>query len=599
MSAALETAGQLRDSQSADTGNHAASAFAEAGVSQRMTATYSPEDNKLRLYSVGRLPADIYARVRAAGFIYAPRQELFVAPAWSPAREDLLVELCGEIGDEDTSLVERAEERADRFEGYQEKRASDADRAHAAVESITQNIPFGQPILVGHHSERHARKDAERIETGMRKAVKMWETSKYWEQRAAGALAHAKYKELPQVRARRIKSLKADLRRCEAAFTPCNGGRVILQPRWNDNGPEPKRIPHVMTGQGRAKHWTPVEDLPRIKASYIRWMAHYHNRITYETAMLNEQGAGALIAPKPRPKQLPLLNYKVESLPVNHFGRGETWKMIELTSFQFKSIGEDYRGTKEINGTHRVRSAIVKIDAEGKYVARSFPGFEKTAHVLVFLSDVKNHPQPAPSTPAPAPVQRKPEFTPRAPEPKSAEESKFDAMKKSLSAGVKAVAVNNLFPTPPAIAARLVKLAAIEDGHDVLEPSAGTGNILRAIHGPCITIAVEQSHSLIESLRPLASRVICADFLALTAIDLGRFDRIVMNPPFENAADIKHINHARTLLKPGGCIVAICANGPRQRDALMPIATAWIDLEPGSFADSGTQVNTAIVIIEA
>jgi hypothetical protein len=63
---------------------------------------------KLRLYSSTRLDRELYARVRGAGFIYAPKQELFVAPMWTPEREDLLIELCGEIDDEDTSLVERA-----------------------------------------------------------------------------------------------------------------------------------------------------------------------------------------------------------------------------------------------------------------------------------------------------------------------------------------------------------------------------------------------------------------------------------------------------------------------------------------------------------
>ena len=49
----------------------------------RYTATYSPEDNKLRLYPSGRLPGDTYARVKAAGFKWAPKQQLFVAPAWA------------------------------------------------------------------------------------------------------------------------------------------------------------------------------------------------------------------------------------------------------------------------------------------------------------------------------------------------------------------------------------------------------------------------------------------------------------------------------------------------------------------------------------
>lgn len=83
------------------------------------TATYSPEDNKLRIYPDFRLAKDVYERVRRAGFIWAPRQKLFVAPSWTPSREDFLIEMCGEIGDEDATLVDRAEERADRFEDLQ------------------------------------------------------------------------------------------------------------------------------------------------------------------------------------------------------------------------------------------------------------------------------------------------------------------------------------------------------------------------------------------------------------------------------------------------------------------------------------------------
>ena len=172
------------------------------------SATYSPEDNKLRIYPSSRLSKELYERVRASGFIWAPKQELFVAPMWTPEREDLATELCGEIEDEDKGLVERAEERAERFGEYSGHRAEDAERANDAVSAIADNIPFGQPILVGHHSEKRARRDAQKIENGMRFAVKMWETSEYWTRRAAGAIHAAKYKERPDVRARRIKSWK-------------------------------------------------------------------------------------------------------------------------------------------------------------------------------------------------------------------------------------------------------------------------------------------------------------------------------------------------------------------------------------------------------
>lgn len=180
-----------------------------------MRATYSPEDNKIRIYPDSRLDADLYMRVKNAGYTWAPKQELFVAPAWSPAREDIALELAGDIEDEDTSLVDRAEDRAERFDQYSEHRAQDAESAERSVQAIAGGIPLGQPILVGHHSERHARRDAEKIENGMRKAIKAWETSAYWLQRASGAIAAAKYKERPDVRARRIKGLEADLRKMQ------------------------------------------------------------------------------------------------------------------------------------------------------------------------------------------------------------------------------------------------------------------------------------------------------------------------------------------------------------------------------------------------
>ena len=176
------------------------------------TATYSPDDNKLRLYATSRLDADTYARVKAAGFRWAPKQELFFT-TWTPQAEDIALELAGEIDDDDKSLTERAEERAGRFEVYSEKRATEAGQAKAAIDSISKRFEFGQPILVGHHSERKARKDAERIENGMRRAIRLWETSEYWQSRAAGAIRHAKYKELPAVRACRIKTIEADLRK--------------------------------------------------------------------------------------------------------------------------------------------------------------------------------------------------------------------------------------------------------------------------------------------------------------------------------------------------------------------------------------------------
>ena len=52
-------------------------------------------------------------------------------------------------------------------------------------------------------------------------------------------------------------------------------------------------------------------------------------------------------------------------------------------------------------------------------------------------------------------------------------------------------------------------------------------------------------------------------------------------------------------LKPGGKLVALCANGPRQREAFMNEAEHWEDLPAGSFREQGTNVNVALMVLTA
>lgn len=174
--------------------------------------TYSPEDNKLRIYPDARIDEETAVRLKHCGYRWAPGQKLWVAPAWTPDREDLLIELCGAVEDESTSLAERAEQRAERFSEYSENRTADAAEANQKADRIASLRPMGQPILVGHHSEGRARRDLERVQENTRKAVKFWDQAEYWKRRAAAAVRHASYKSEPAVRARRIKELEKQLR---------------------------------------------------------------------------------------------------------------------------------------------------------------------------------------------------------------------------------------------------------------------------------------------------------------------------------------------------------------------------------------------------
>jgi hypothetical protein len=78
--------------------------------------------------------------------------------------------------------ADRAEALDDRAARLAREAAGHSDRAHAA----TAQIPFGQPILVGHHSERRHRAAIARSDSAMRRSI---ETRREAEGAANGAAA--------------------------------------------------------------------------------------------------------------------------------------------------------------------------------------------------------------------------------------------------------------------------------------------------------------------------------------------------------------------------------------------------------------------------
>lgn len=119
----------------------------------------------------------------------------------------------------------------------------------------------------------------------------------------------------------------------------------------------------------------------------------------------------------------------------------------------------------------------------------------------------------------------------------------------------------DFFPTPSTVAMEMVQKAGVEKGMDVLEPSAGNGNIAEMIRLAGVTPdVIEISDELRKILEAKGFNLIGYDFLA-TDFEGRRYDRIVMNPPFSNSQDIKHVTFAYELLKPGGRIVAIMGEG--------------------------------------
>ncbi|MBS0592032.1 MAG: DUF3560 domain-containing protein [Proteobacteria bacterium] len=80
---------------------------------------------------------------------------------------------------------ERRERRAERRRSWAEDRTRKAGAAAEAARAATAGIPFGQPILAGHHSQRRHERALERADDKTRKAVEHSRMADHHEQAAS------------------------------------------------------------------------------------------------------------------------------------------------------------------------------------------------------------------------------------------------------------------------------------------------------------------------------------------------------------------------------------------------------------------------------
>jgi hypothetical protein len=159
------------------------------------------------------------------------------------------------------------------------------------------------------------------------------------------------------------------------------------------------------------------------------------------------------------------------------------------------------------------------------------------------------------------------------------------------------------FYTPPERAAHLVELADIGPGIDVLEPSAGVGNIAdELIKTECDLSVIEIRPDSQLTLQKKGYNLIGGDFLVYNE---RQFSRIVMNPPFTRQQDIDHVTHAWSLLKPGGRLVAIMSSSTVHRENRKAqqfrglLDYGWYEEnEDDAFKASGTTAKTITVVLD-
>lgn len=169
------------------------------------------------------------------------------------------------------------------------------------------------------------------------------------------------------------------------------------------------------------------------------------------------------------------------------------------------------------------------------------------------------------------------------------------------------------FETPELLADRVAELADVEAHHSVLEPSAGTGRLVRAVMARCArarVTAVEIDPNHVDALSGICDDVLRGDFLTMDFVKFGGFDRVIANPPFSGRVWQKHVTRMIDLLKPGGRLVCVLpASASVITDANEVLHNrltdtddfeemAFLPVPPGSFKESGTDVNTVILVAQ-
>ena len=165
------------------------------------------------------------------------------------------------------------------------------------------------------------------------------------------------------------------------------------------------------------------------------------------------------------------------------------------------------------------------------------------------------------------------------------------------------------FETPAEIADWLVSLVGeLDAGMRILEPSAGRGAIVKAIHRVCPEVTVDCYELMPENREFLQTiqnaRVMGENFEEERAT--YQYDIIVANPPFSKNQDIRHLRRMYAWLKPGGTVAAITSThwtlGQEKacidfKDWIKRVDAHTYEIGEGQFASSGTKVNTMAIVI--
>lgn len=157
----------------------------------RAELTINYDDGWLRFDPGEHLGKELFAFIAQKVMSWKRGEQKFAGP-WTPEREDFFREYFGvEMEPDDTDLLQLAYRRAEYYKAWSHSAHKRSAEAHKRFGDIMSYIPLGQPILVGHHSEKRHRRDLANAESSMSRAVDAHKRAEKWDERAAETVRHA------------------------------------------------------------------------------------------------------------------------------------------------------------------------------------------------------------------------------------------------------------------------------------------------------------------------------------------------------------------------------------------------------------------------
>jgi len=169
------------------------------------------------------------------------------------------------------------------------------------------------------------------------------------------------------------------------------------------------------------------------------------------------------------------------------------------------------------------------------------------------------------------------------------------------------------YPTPTDVVKTMLSNTYLE-GAVVLEPSAGTGNMVREIlaRGARVVHAIEVNPGRAREIDAIGDhRLSVQETNFLTMKSAPRYSHVIMNPPFYGTHWMEHVVHAFEFLAPGGMLIAVLPVSAELGETKKHLTfrkwaekhkdgcygSVFRDLPTESFKESGTRISTVYITL--